>query len=115
MAVSKVPSGESNKPRRPPATTPETRELELIALAVDLAEKQLRDGTATSQIHVHFLKMATAQHELELEKLKQSVALDMAKVEQMSATGRNEELLDKALKAFTSYRGVPAEDEEYYE
>jgi hypothetical protein len=115
MAVSRVPSGESKRPTRPPARTPEGRELELIDLAVDLAEKQLRDGTATSQIHVHFLKLANSRNELELEKLRQSIKMDEAKIEQISATGRNEELLEKAMKAFTSYRGPSEEEQDFYE
>jgi hypothetical protein len=41
-----------NKPkrRRAPATTPEARENQLISLAVDLAERQLLEGTASSQV-----------------------------------------------------------------
>ena len=36
-----------------PALTPEARENQMIALAVDLAEKQLLEGTASSQVITH--------------------------------------------------------------
>lgn len=44
-------SGEHQMMR--PALTPEARENQLISLASDLAEKQLREGTASSQVITH--------------------------------------------------------------
>ena len=37
-----------------PATTPEDREGQITAMAMDLIERQIRDGTASSQILSHF-------------------------------------------------------------
>src|SRR5450756_775277 len=66
--------------RRPPATTPRQRENQLIASAIDLAEKQIADGTATSQVLTHFLKLGSGREELERDKLRQENKLLQAKV-----------------------------------
>ena len=56
--------------RRPPATSVEARENQLISLAVDLAERQLSEGTASSQVITHYLKLGTTKDRLEKEKLE---------------------------------------------
>ena len=63
------------KIRRRPATTPEARENQMINLAIDLAEKQLMEGTASSQVMTHFLKLATTKEKLEKEKLAKNEEL----------------------------------------
>ena len=88
-----------------PALTPEARENQMIALAENLAEQQLRDGTASSQVITHFLKMGTEQAELELEKMRQETELIKAKRE---AARTNEELkamYKEALDAMRVYSG----------
>ena len=55
-----------------PAISPEARENQLISLAVDLAERQLMDGSASSQVITHFLKLGTTRAELEKEKLMEN-------------------------------------------
>ena len=57
--------------KRRPALTPEAREKQLIALAVDLAEKQLIEGTASAQVISHFLKLGSSKETLEKEKLEE--------------------------------------------
>ena len=57
-------------PKMRPALTPEAREGQLIALATDLVEQRLRDGTATSQEVVHFLRLGSMRERLEREKLE---------------------------------------------
>ena len=42
-------SGPTTERKIRPALTPEAREKQLVALAVDLVEKRLREGTASSQ------------------------------------------------------------------
>lgn len=88
------------------ATTPEGRENQLIALAVDRAEQQLRDGTASAQVITHYLKLGSTREQLEQERLVAEVELQRAKVEAMAATSRIEELIGDALKAFRSYSGA---------
>lgn len=91
--------------RRPPATTPEGRENQLIALAVDLAEKQLQAGTASSQIITHYVKLGSSREKLEQERLKGENELIAAKVEAMESVKRVEELYASALNAMRSYAG----------
>lgn len=88
-----------------PALTPEARENQMIALAVDLAEKQLLEGTASSQVITHFLKLATSRERLEREKLEKENELLRAKTEAIESAKRVEELYSNALKAMRSYRG----------
>lgn len=96
---------EPSRPRRPPATTPEARESQLISLAVDLTEKQLIDGTASAAVQVHYLKLATARNKLEMEKLSRENELLRAKTDGMASGKRVEELYDNAIKAMRSYQG----------
>ena len=110
-----VPKRNSNskKQTRPPATTPEIRENQLISLAVDLAEKQLRNGTATSQVITHYLKLATTREQLEKAKLEKETTLLGAKVEAIESAKRVEELYTKALIAMKTYGGDSTEEDTY--
>lgn len=84
------------------ATTSEKKENELIALAVDLAEEQLRAGTASSQVITHFLKLATEREKLEREKLEAEIEITRTKKKSIEASDRMEELLANAVKVFTT-------------
>jgi hypothetical protein len=95
----------------PPEKTVEGREQQLIALAVDLAEKQLQEGTASSQVISHYLKMSSTREKIELEALKQQNELTKAKTESIKSSKTMEELYMKALSAMATYRGND-EDEE---
>lgn len=99
----KLSDKDTNK--RPPARTPEAREQQMIALAVDVAEKQLIDGTASSQVITHFLKLATTKEILEREKLIQENLLLKAKTDQIRDAKGAEELYKNALDAMKSYSG----------
>lgn len=91
-------------PQRP-ATTPEGRESQLVSYAVDLAEKQLREGTASSQVITHYLKLGSTREKLEQEKLAQENNLLRAKIESLSSAAKLEELYKTALDAMRSYSG----------
>lgn len=93
------------------ATTPEARENQLISLAVDCAEQQLRDGTASSQVITHFLKLGTEKARIEVENLKLQKDLTIAKTEKLKSDQRIEELFEDAMKAFKTYNGQGDEDE----
>lgn len=97
----------------PPSLTAEGRMNQLIAASYDLAEQRILNGTASSQELTYFLKAGSPQKQLELEKLRRENKLLEAKVAALEAQVNNEALLDKALKAFRSYRGEEVEDEEY--
>jgi hypothetical protein len=93
------------KRKQRPATTPEARENQLIALAVDLAEKQLIEGTATSQVITHYLKLGSTKEKLEKDILKQQRELLEAKTEALKSAKRVEELYADALDAMKHYSG----------
>lgn len=103
---------EQPKKRRPPALTPEARENQLVSLAVDLAEKQLLEGTASSQIISHYVKMASMKERLEKERLQHEVELLKAKTEAIKSAKRVEELYKSALDAMKSYNGQESEPDD---
>lgn len=101
--------------RRRPGLTPAARENQLIADAMDLAEKQIREGTASSQIITHFLKLATTKMELEKEKLKNENELLIAKRESLQSSQHSEELYNNAIEAMRRYSGQGVSEEDYDE
>lgn len=111
MAKSKVAG--SNKTMRP-ALTPKARDNQLIFLATDLAERQLREGTASSQVITHYLKLgATREKEqLELERLREENKLLKAKTEALQSQKSSEELYANAIKAMKQYSGYGNELDE---
>ena len=100
------------RPKMRPASTPEAREDQLISLAVDLAEQQLRDGTASSQVITHYLKLGSTRERKEQELLDGQIKLNIAKAESLDSSKRVEELYANALKAFQSYGGHGGEPNE---
>ena len=103
---------EKDSSKRPPAKTPEAREQQLIAMAVDVAEEQLRKGTASSQVITHFLKLATTKEVLEREKLMQENQLLKAKTDAIRDAKKVEELYLNALNAMRSYSGNKRDDDD---
>ena len=94
-----------------PALTPEAREDQMISLAVDLAEQQLRDGTASSQVITHYLKLGSTKERIEKEILEKQKELISAKTESMKSAQRVEELYTNALNAMRNYSGHGDSDE----
>ena len=111
--MAKVKSSKSEPARKPirPALTPEARENQMISLAIDLVEKRLLDGSASSQETTHFLKLATTKAKLEKEILEKQKELLVAKTESLKSAKRVEELYSKALKAMQNYQGNGDPDE----
>ena len=101
------------KRKQSPARTPEARENQLINLAVDEAERRLKNGTASSQIITTLLKLATTKAQLELDKLRSDISLQKAKEEEIENKASNMDLFTKALEAFRGYSGNYEEDEYY--
>lgn len=98
--------------KKRPAISPEDRENQLIALAMDKVEERMLEGTATSQEYVHFLKLATTKERLEKEKLELELDLVKAKTELARSEKHSEQMYAEAIKAIGLYQGVPYEDEE---
>lgn len=117
MAAVRKTATEVEKPKRQrPATTLDGRENQMISLAVDLAEKQLREGTASAQVVTHFLRLGTSRERLEQEKLQKENELLQSRTEQIASAARVEELYTTALNAMRSYAGqiVHGDDDDDY-
>lgn len=112
MAKAKTTSSNEPKRRIRPATTPEARENQMISLAEDLAEKQLLEGTASSQVITHYLKLGTTKARLELEREKKEIELITAKTENLQSAKHIEELYMEALNAMRSYGGMGGESDD---
>lgn len=96
----------------PPVLTAEARENQLIAAAYDLVERRILEGSASSQEVTYFLKAGSSEMRLKLKKLEEENTLLRAKTASLEAQVNNEALLEKALKAFRSYRGEDEGDED---
>ena len=96
--------------KSPPVMTPEAREQQLVSLAIDLAEKQLREGTASSQVITHYLKLGSSKEKLEKEILQEQKKLVVAKTSAIESQERIDELYAVAIKAMRTYNGQ-SEDE----
>lgn len=102
-AETKNSSGTSKKMR--PAFNPESRENQLVSLAVDLAERQLRDGTASSQVITHYLKLGSQREKLEREKIALENELTREKTEAVRSSQHIEELMEQAIDSMRRYSG----------
>jgi hypothetical protein len=107
----KAKSQEEELKIRPPAKTVEARENQLISLAVDLAERQLANGTASSQVIAHYLKLGSTKERLEKEILEKQKDLLTAKTEAIQSAKKVEELYKNALDAMRIYSGREAPDD----
>ena len=108
--VKKQSSSEPARKMRP-ALTPEARENQMISLAVDLAEKQLMEGTASAQVITHYLKLGATTARLEKEKLERENELLRAKTEALESAKHVEELYTNAINAMRNYSGYGSEEE----
>lgn len=109
MVSRRVRKEEESKTRRPPATTPDGREKQLIAMAVDLAEEQLLNGSASAQVISHYLKLGSSRERLEQERLEKENELLEARRAAIQSAARIEELYTTALDAMRTYAGRPQE------
>lgn len=102
--MKQIPSSAGRRSDRV-ATTPEAREQQLIAKAERLAEKKLEDGTASPQIIVHYLRLATEKERLDRRALEADVALKQAKIEALQSAAKIESLYEDAMRMFKKYHG----------
>ena len=105
MAKVKPVNDDAKSKKMRPALTPEVRENQMIYLAIELAEQQLRDGTASSQVITHFLKLGSSKEKLEHEILAEQKKLITAKTEQLESAKRIEDLYANAIDAMREYGG----------
>lgn len=110
-------SDENLEPLPPPATTLEGREDQLIAAAMDLVERRIREGTASAQETVHFLKLGSVRNQLEQEKLRAENEVLLTRVKDMESRRSSDDVYARALAAFRGYSGQEPIDPEgdYYD
>lgn len=111
MAKARSSSSSESPQKLRPALTPEARENQLISLAVDLAERQLADGTASSQVISHYLKRSSAKERIEMEILVEQKKLIEAKTKALQSAPVMEELYRNALSAMREYSGQGVGDD----
>lgn len=92
---------------RKPATTPQSRENQLIAMAVDLAEKQMLEGTASAQVITHYLKLGSSREKLEQQRIEFENKLVQAKTELMEAQKSQDAMYEEVIVALRRYSGQP--------
>lgn len=112
MAKVKQPTSQTSPRKMRPALTPEARENQLIALAIDCVEERLMNRTASSQETVHFLKLATSKYKEELEKMKLENELIKAKTKALEDAADMKELYSEAIKAMRLYNGQSSQLDE---
>lgn len=110
--VTKTKSSDGPRKKMRPALSPEARENQLIALAVDLVEQRLIDGTASSQETTHFLKLGSTKNQLEMAKLKKENELLQAKTENLQAQKDTGKAYLEALEAMKTYSGHGGDEDE---
>lgn len=88
----------------------------MVSDAIKLAQKQLREGTASAQVITHYLKLGSSREALEQAKMELDQKLTQAKIEQLASQQRVEELIGNALAAMKSYTGTDdGRDEDDYD
>lgn len=105
MRKSKIFDDNDDETVLKPALSPEARENQMIAYATNLAEKQLREGTASSQVICHYLKLGSSKERLEKQLLAEQVKVAQAKVEMMETAQNIEKLYADAIDAMRRYSG----------
>lgn len=112
MAARRQSPKEEPESRRPPAKSLDARERQLVALATDLVERKMRDGTATSQEVTHFLKLGSTRERLEQERLSKEIELLQSKTDQIAQQAQMADLAAEALAAMRTYSGLDQGDED---
>ena len=93
-----------------PGLTPEAREGQLVSLAINLAEEQLRNGTASSQVITHYLKIGSTREKLERERLERENELLRAKAKALESQEKTEQLYRDAIEAMKRYSGYGGDE-----
>ena len=99
------------KTERRPMLTPEAKENQMISLAMDCAERQMMEGTASSQVITHFLKLGSERERLEKEKLEEENKLLRAKTKALEESAESKVMYEEVLRAMRDYSGASGPDE----
>lgn len=103
-------NGDIPEGSRRPILSADDQEKYMIQLAIDLTEKKLRDGTASSQVICHYLKLASSREKLEKEKLEKENELLRAKTDSIQLQDDLRRIYQDALDAMQTYRYSSSEE-----
>ena len=110
--MAKVRTSSDVRPKMRPALTPEARENQMIALAVDIAEEQMLNRTVSAQVLTHYLRLGTTKAQLEMKKIEQEIELQKAKTKAIDNMEESRVLYENAIKAMKEYAGYGSSDDE---
>lgn len=110
MGKKNTNTSEPKELERAPAKSPEEQEQRMILLAMRQAERDLENGTASSQVVCHYLKLASSKERAEKEKLKEEIKLLRAKSKAIESAERMEKVYDEALAAMKEYTGKKTDE-----
>lgn len=105
-------SKSTTKKSLPPASTPEMRENQIIAAAMDLAEERILDGTASNSLLIHYLRLGSTKERLEKDFLTKKMEHLEAKTEAIYEAKKVDEMYAKAVNAMRVYNGHASYDDE---
>lgn len=103
MAGKKKDEDDTSQPSRP-ATSREAVQSKMEALAMKLAEKQMKDGDASSQVITHFLRSASTRGRIEELRLQHEIELMKAKQSQIESQEELQKQFQEAIAAMGSYQ-----------
>lgn len=109
VARKRTTSGNTRKSRS--MSTPESELNRIVGKALDLVEKRIDEGTATSQETTTLIKYGSEKARLEQERIRYEIEYLKAKSDALASTKRSEELFEEAIKAMRSYNGITSEEE----
>ena len=113
--MAKTTNNVNTTAKRRAAMSPEARENQMISLAVDVAERQMLEGTASSQVITHFLKLGSRKEQLEREKLENENELLRTRIKALESSEKSEEMYAKVLRAIKEYSGREDVDDGDYD
>jgi len=112
MGRKKEPIEPKEKVKLPPALTEEALENIMFMKATELAYQQMCDGTASSQVITHYLKLGSTKERIEREILEKQKDLLIAKTDSIKNSEVSETMYKEAIEAFRSYSGQGYTDDE---
>lgn len=99
----------TNEPERigkqAPPRTPEEQENIMIGLAMQQAERMLREGNAPVGVVTHFLHLATERERAQVEKVKAEAEMAIAKADYVRMQQKHEQDYQNVVDAFRGYGG----------